>query len=236
MINEFLPTIIFFLIIFSFLFWVFYLGRTIDRKIQNRLRNVFSNTEIIQFSNIEKSTVYLKKIGSGIFLSRKFFLYTNNKEAHLNRQVIFEFEMSKKNSIPFVLVRYPNSINFSSKADAKKETEAWKKNLFVFGIPFSEFYQLKNKIQIASESLRQNNKDRIFSLIENGNLQEKFEKIPVSLKILGFNANNSSWKIYCENEKIGFEIDSTWLKKISFTEIENFLRIVTSLAEVIEKN
>ncbi len=230
MISEFLPTIIFFGIIFLVIFWIVYSAKTLDRKLQSTLKSIFIQRSFIRFGNIENEKRYLKKIGEGDFKNRKFNLFTNNNEAFLNRQVIFEFSLNKEISKPFVITRNPNQ------RTKRKVEENWKRHIHIYEIPFSEMYKFGRRLQMALETLGQKNAEKTFQILEKSKVQNRISEIPPFLKVFRFNAFNSHWKIFCEKNRIGVEIESSWIKTITFPELENFLEIVCSIADSLEEN
>lgn len=227
--SAYFSTFLFFFILFSVIFFFVYYGKTIDSRILQFLGKKFTNRITIKPLPIEKSSRYLKRLGELQAESISMKIFTNNLNAVLNRQIVFEKELANTTGLSFIIDR---NIYYNPKKNADTD---WRENFKIYQINYSELGSLGSSIQIGMEALDQKRNAPLFEILENANVVEELKAISPTLKVFGLPAMNQSWKIYIEKQFIGFAIDWGWMKTITQAELENFIGILMKLESYMEE-
>ena len=103
----------------------------------------------------------------------------------------------------------------------------------IYRVPFSKIYNLESKIQILKETFKPNETEEVFQILKKDGIRERLLRIPLFLKVFGLKAINIHWKIYYEKKILGVELESSFVKSMTFEEIENFLEILNGIAAEI---
>jgi hypothetical protein len=221
--SSYYYPILFVLILGFVIFSLIHYGRNVDSNIQKYLEKFFLNRIPFIKCTIEKSSLFLKRLGELHVKNLTFSIDTNSLNGLLNRQVVFEIKTELDSNITFFIER---NVYFRANRDKSKD---WNENFNLYPIAYSKLGSISSSLKIAIGNFDLQKKKSIITTLESSKVIDNLLSIPNTLKILGLPAINQYWKIFIDGIYLGFAIDETWIKKISQKEMENFFEIILKI-------
>lgn len=214
--------------IFSVIIFFIHYAKNVDKKIQLFLKKKLRHSIEFRPVDIKRSDRYLKLIGETNFNGFRYQIYTNNLEAALNRQIIFETNLTQKSSYNFYVQRNIYSMRNDENIPGFEQFR-------IYNVKFSELGTIAAALGVMKSALEQKKNKPVYEMLHRNGIFEMFEKISGKRRMMGILVINQYWKFFVEEDRIGFLIDWGWLKEISQEDLRVFFDTVEKLSSALEK-
>lgn len=178
---------------------------SIDDQILKFISEKFQKDfELTLLKKASSSPKYKKYLGHCEWNGIIFKIYTNNLEALLNRQIIFEMDLNNTDPQSFIIERNPYF---------NQNTKDLEDQFNLYSVNFSSLGTLGTSLEILNQYFEGQKKNSLIELLHSKNIFKDLASLPIYVNKFGLKSLNLNWKFYYEKNLVGFVIDWPWMKK-----------------------